>query len=219
MQLQRAEHQTIWRTATLFWILCVGLVTPLMAHPHIWVDLQVTPIMDDQGHWTGLAQRWQFDPFYSLVLAEDLQDPQRLNQLKSDIWNNLEPLNFYTEITLAEQHLSFSPQGGLSIAMDGLNAVLSFELSLNQPISATQLQSADIQYRIFEPTYYLDMMHQADAPMVMSETLQHCNVQVMAAQPSAEHLQRAIAADDPDVAEDPTLGQHFAQTVVIRCAQ
>lgn len=219
MRLHRAKNKPIWRTATLFLILGIGIISQPMAHPHIWVDLQVTPIMDDQGAWVGLSQRWQFDPFYSLVLAEDFQDPQRLNQLKADIWSNLEPLNFYTEITIAGQPMSFSPQGELSITMDGFNAVLSFELSLDQPITITQLESDDIRYRIFEPTYYLDMMHQEKEPLVLSEMAKHCEFQMISAQPSAEHLQRAIEVDDPEVAEDPTLGQHFAQTVVIQCAR
>jgi ABC-type uncharacterized transport system substrate-binding protein len=203
----------------VFW-LSLSLISGVQAHPHIWVDLQITPLFNDERALIGLSQQWQFDPFYSLVLAEDIQhpDPQRPAQLKSDIWQNLEPQNFYTELRVADQPQELLPTSDLELKMDGFSAVLSFELTLSEPISAEQLNSADIRYQIFEPTYYMDMMHQSNNGLILSARAAHCDFEIVAAQPSAEKRQRAIDADNPEVSEDPTLGQHFAQTVILRCA-
>lgn len=208
-----------WRLVGVLVIASVGLLPKLQAHPHIWVDLQITANFNEQQALTGLTQRWQFDPFYSLVLAEDLQhaDPQRRAQLKSDIWQNLEPMDFYTELTVAGNPQIMSPKGEFKFEMDGFNVVLSFELTLTEPLSPELLGAADIRYRIFEPTYYIDMMHVDGHGLVFPDEVNHCKHEIIAARPNAEARQRAIDVDDLTASEDVTLGQYFAQTVVIQC--
>ena len=211
-----------WRygRALIVLLICVSLFSNLQAHPHIWVDLQITPQFNEHKALTGFSQRWQFDPFYSLVLAEDLQhpNPQRLEELKLDIWQNLEPLNFYTELTVAGQTQSLNPNGGLRLEMDGLNVVLAFDLTLLEPLTAEQLATADVRYRIFEPTYYIDIMHQETQGLIFPKHAAHCEYDIIAPQPSADIRQRALDVDDPNAPVDNSLGQHFAQTVVIQCA-
>lgn len=201
-------------------LMSLSFASAVQAHPHIWVDLQITPLFNADQALVGLHQQWQFDPFYSLVLAEDLQhpDPQRREQLKADIWQTLESMNFYTEVQLANKVQDLFSNNSLELNMNGLSAVLSFELMFSQPLSADALKASEIRYRIFEPTYYIDMMHLDQNGLILSEGATHCDYDIMNPQPSAEIRQRAIDVDDPTVAEDPTLGQHFAQTVVLRCA-
>ena len=47
--------------------------SPVLAHPHGWIDLSVRVITNDEGVATGLHQAWRMDPFYSLVVFEELQ--------------------------------------------------------------------------------------------------------------------------------------------------
>ena len=72
------------------------LASPLaMAHPHGWIDMSVRVITDDNGVAIGLHQTWRMDPFYSLVVFEELQQvpggsmEEGLDQLGGEIRDNV----------------------------------------------------------------------------------------------------------------------------------
>ena len=84
---------------------CLGMsslvVSPdARAHPHGWIDLSVRVITDDQGMVSGLHQTWRMDPFYSLVVFEELQQVENasleegLDQLGKEIRDNLALLTY-----------------------------------------------------------------------------------------------------------------------------
>ena len=53
--------------------LLVLVASTAQAHPHVWIDLRVQPQLNEQGQLVALQQAWRFDPFYSLILIEELQ--------------------------------------------------------------------------------------------------------------------------------------------------
>ena len=90
------------------------LASPLaMAHPHGWIDMSVRVITNDDGAVTGLHQTWRMDPFYSLVVMEELQQvpgtslEQGLDQLGSEIRNNLTPQHYFTEVRIGDKPQTF----------------------------------------------------------------------------------------------------------------
>ena len=87
-------------------VFIILLVTAKLAsaHPHVWIDLRIKPLMNEQGNLLGLEQAWRFDPFYSLVLIEELDKggpkvelEERYDQLSIEIVNNLNGVNFFTQ--------------------------------------------------------------------------------------------------------------------------
>lgn len=52
-----------------------GLALPVaaVAHPHVFVETGLTPVLDDSGVLIGVEVTWRYDEFYSLLVLEDLE--------------------------------------------------------------------------------------------------------------------------------------------------
>jgi ABC-type uncharacterized transport system substrate-binding protein len=48
----------------------VGSAAP--AHPHVFIETQVTALFDDQGRFQGVRLIWTYDDYFSLLITEDL---------------------------------------------------------------------------------------------------------------------------------------------------
>jgi ABC-type uncharacterized transport system substrate-binding protein len=53
-------------------LLCLGVATPVLSHPHVFIDAGLEVIFDDQGAATGLRITWTYDDYFSLVVVGDL---------------------------------------------------------------------------------------------------------------------------------------------------
>lgn len=47
------------------------LASPVWAHPHVFVDVGIEVILDDETRVTHVRVTWAYDDFYSLLIAED----------------------------------------------------------------------------------------------------------------------------------------------------
>lgn len=56
----------------LLFAACATLMaTPVVSHPHIFVEAGVQVHFDDQGQMTALTMKWTYDELFSLVILED----------------------------------------------------------------------------------------------------------------------------------------------------
>ena len=142
------------------------LASPLaMAHPHGWIDMSVRVITNDDGAVTGLHQTWRMDPFYSLVVMEELQQvpgtslEQGLDQLGSEIRNNLTPQHYFTEVRIGDKPQTFGEVTEYTaLERDGrLTFMFILPLTSPQPLSGQVLE-----YQVFDPTYYIEMVHEEE---------------------------------------------------------
>nr|WP_244511260.1 DUF1007 family protein [Halomonas arcis] len=195
-----------------------------MGHPHGWIDISVRILTDDEGRVTGLHQTWRMDPFYSLVVFEELQRVEGttldagLDQLGSEIRDNLSQQNYFTEVRVDGER---QPLGEVSeytaMQRDGR---LTFIFIL--PLSAApSLSGNTLEYQVYDPTYYLEVVHEAEDDQPRDDALvlrdmPACVLTVLPADPDPE---RVIAASRLDVDEsgEPGLGRFFAETGQVVC--
>jgi len=52
-------------------VLATPFATPLGAHPHIFVDVGLEGIVDDQGQLTQVKVTWAYDALFSLLVTEE----------------------------------------------------------------------------------------------------------------------------------------------------
>lgn len=203
------------------------LLLPSMvsAHPHVWADLSVKVILDDQGRVEALRQRWRLDPFYSLVLMEELKAAEgdapmeaRLDQLGSEIHDNLAPRGYFTEITHDGEPVETDDVREYTTMAHTDRVEFMFLLPLAHPLT---LGEAPLRYRIYDPSYYIEMVHEvnddqtprADALVV---TGAECTTRIIAADPDPEQVAKASRLDRTDEAPDG-LGRFFAETGEVQC--
>jgi ABC-type uncharacterized transport system substrate-binding protein len=201
------------------------LASPLaMAHPHGWIDMSVRVITNDDGAVTGLHQTWRMDPFYSLVVMEELQQvpgtslEQGLDQLGSEIRNNLTPQHYFTEVRIGDKPQTFGEVTEYTaLERDGrLTFMFILPLTSPQPLSGQVLE-----YQVFDPTYYIEMVHEeeGDEPSPQALILNgepDCTLSVLPADPDPEKVLQASLLDVDEEGE-PGLGRHFAETGRVDC--
>ena len=201
------------------------LASPLaMAHPHGWIDMSVRVITNDDGAVTGLHQTWRMDPFYSLVVMEELQQvpgtslEQGLDQWGSEIRNNLPPQHYFTEVRIGDKPQTFGEVTEYTaLERDGrLTFMFILPLTSPQPLSGQVLE-----YQVFDPTYYIEMVHEeeGDEPSPQALILNgepDCTLSVLPADPDPEKVLQASLLDVDEEGE-PGLGRHFAETGRVDC--
>lgn len=195
-----------------------------LGHPHGWVDISVRVLVDENGRMTGLHQTWRMDPFYSLVVFDELSQiedaslEQSLDQLGSDIRDNLASQGYFTQAQLDGTPLALGDISQHTVMYRNDRLMFQFILPFAE---AHRLDGKVMRYRIFDPTYWLEVVHeQADeqiAPSALtSQRLDHCRLDVELANPDPEKVLQA-AMLDTDEEGPPGLGTYFAETGVVDC--
>lgn len=204
--------------------LAVGVMSLLssmmvLAHPHGWIDMSIRVITDDQNNITGLHQTWRMDPFYSLVVFEELQHAggdsleAGLDQLGSEIRANLSHQHYFTEVRVDGERQPFADVTEYTALERNDRLTFMFILPLKTP---QPLAGKTLEYQIFDPTYYIEMVHEEEGGSPTPEALVlngalDCELRIVHANPDPELVMQAALLDVDEEAE-PGLGRHFAET-------
>ena len=203
-------------------LLCLLLWAPLAGgHPHAWIDIEIELHFDADGNFTAISQRWTFDPLYSLVLIEDLvgsrrdlEAEQALRVAADEIVANMAGHHYMTELHHAERRLT-----ALSVSDHGLRMsrdrrlVLGLTLQLDEAID---LRAAPLHYAVYDPTYYIELLHTEGHSPNLINAPDGCRINIRRPRPDPALVARA-AALDVNQTGDPDLGRHFAERAEVRC--
>ncbi|MFG6665884.1 DUF1007 family protein [Halomonas sp. HNIBRBA4712] len=208
----------------LSFLACGLASTAAQAHPHGWIDMSVQVVVDEQGRATALNQTWRMDPFYSLIVfdelsrVEDATFEEGLDQLGHDIRDNLSAQHYFTELWLNGEPLRLGEVTEYTTYESNERLVYMFTLPLDEPVA---LDGAVLEYQIYDPTYYIEVVHeeQDGAPAEDALTLAgspSCALSVTQADPDPELVLQAALLDKGEQGE-PDLGRYFAETGHVNC--
>lgn len=205
-----------------FTLALLVMASSAMAHPHVWVDLRVKPVMNQQGELLGLQQAWRFDPFYSLVLIEELErgGPKneleaRYDQLAVEIINNLSGVNFFTQAKINDIKSNWKPVIEYTLLRVGQRIEMRFFMPLMNPLVIDKKQA--FSYQVYDPTYYIEMLHALESGIDKTGLSNHCKITLESPNPSADLIEKALSLDKTEIADDPQLGLYFAEKVTLEC--
>ena len=214
----KCQTQSMFRWVILTTLLLISSYT--QAHPHVWVDLRVYPVLNDQQQLVALQQSWRFDPFYSLVLIEELERggppqelEQRFDQLALEVVNNLARFDFFSRVSRDGQRQSFGTVTEYNLMQIGQRVEFSFVLPLQNPVSSNHL----ISYQVYDPSYYIEILHRQESGLETAHLPASCRVDLQAPNPASDLIEKAMALDADQTSDDPELGAHFAERVEIQC--
>lgn len=197
--------------------------TQAKAHPHVWIDLRIKPLMTEQGNLLGLQQAWRFDPFYSLVLIEELEKggpkaelEERYDQLAWEIVKNLNSVNFFTQGQAGLTASEWSQVTEATLMKIGQRLELRFNLPLAKPLS---VKGSAFSYQVYDPTYYIEMLHATESGLDKTQLATACQLQLEEPTPTSNLIEQALALDKTETSEDPELGKHFAERVTLVCKE
>ena len=204
--------------ATTFF-LTLSWVTSALGHPHMWVDLESRVVLNIDDGRVVIQQIWLFDDFFSTSVIEDASlDPGGTNagiQKEIDrITEALKPYNYYTEIEMGGKNLSSTLVGDVTWE------VIQNRIKLRFTIAPNKSSVSDVQgwsYAIFDPTYYIEMLHEEGATITIDGDLtQKCSSWIEQPNPSADAVALSQSTTLDNNADD-TVGKIFAETVHVSC--
>ncbi len=210
---------------TLPLVAAMALPTTAPAHPHIFVEAQVTVVFAEDGG-LGIKLDWFYDDLFSLLVTTDLGI-----DMDGDLI-----LTAAEQQLLDEQISAWPPDytGDLEVSQNGEVLALAdkqdhrmtyaeglFHEAHLRPVPALADPDAPLQIRVYDPSFYT--AYDLRRP-VLIEGRDDCTAEVIAADIDAAYAlaESLLDGQDPSaVGPDeyfPAIGDAFADTIVVTCA-
>lgn len=138
---------------------CVVPPAPVLAHPHVYVDVEMRIETTDEGGLARIHYEWFFDDLYSAFAIQGLKREkgvlarEALAKLAEDMIERLDEVNFFTH-ALAPDH-ELQPVGAENILarFEAGRLRLFFTLPMRSFTGAAR----QVDLRIFDPQYVVAM--------------------------------------------------------------
>lgn len=197
------------------------VVVPGMAvgHPHAWIDLRSTVILDDAGQAIAIEQEWLFDPFYTVFVMEEAgrdatAQKQALTDLARTNLKNLRDYDYFTEVRANGVKATLGTVREFESELRGDRLWMRFVVPLVDPIDP---KASRLSFAVFDPTYYAEILHlEGDIIVFQGPTGSGCFGRIVPPNPNPEAVLLAQALDR-GAAPDDTLGRIFAEWVEVTC--
>ena len=197
----------------------LSLVTPALGHPHMWVDLESRVVFNADDGSVVIQQAWLFDDFFSTSVIQDANlDPRGTKagiQREIDrITAALEPYSYFTKIEIGGKNMSSKLVGDVTWEVVHSRIEMRFNIAANDSVGS---EVRSWSYAIFDPTYYIEMLHAEGASiMVDGDLAGTCNSWIEQPNPSADAVALSQSTTLDNNADD-TIGRFFAETVHVSC--
>ncbi len=132
-------------------------MSPLFAHPHIWIDVEFRPTIQN-GVMESLEILWIFDEWYSAGYLLDFDtdgnrsfDPREVANIYENAFRGLDELDYFTQITYRGRRLDIpGPRMFAADFIDG-RLIYRFAMDFNQRVSA----GGELVALCVDPEYYI----------------------------------------------------------------
>ncbi len=192
---------------------------PAVAHPHAWIDLRSTVVLDAAGRVTAIEQQWLFDPFYTVFATEGLSGAagtraEALRALARSNLQNLRSYDYFTEVRTGGTKVALGTVSEFESELREGRMWIRFVVPLATPVDPTERTLA---FAVFDPTYYIEILHlQGDVVAFRGDETGGCFGRIVPPNPTTEAVLLAQAMDR-DATPDATLGSVFAERVEVTC--
>lgn len=195
------------------------------AHPHAWIDIKTGLVIDGSRNLVAMRQTWIFDEIYTAFSIEGAaafdktneEQVAKLTEFGAQVIQRLEGFNYFTTIQSKGEALGFQQGTFIHADITANRLVIEFELPLTAPIS---LIEDAVQYAVYDPTYYVEILHQEGAGPVSfvndAGIGAACGSDILPPNPDAETVSFAYSLG-PDESGGGGLGIHFAEWVTLSC--
>ena len=232
-------------------VILLASVSSASAHPHAWVQVRTIVVVNDLGQAVALRQHWQFDKMYSAYVTQDLNPGENSHVTQADLQvlaqSNVDNLAEFHYFTFIEDEKGTAQNLQTPIAVSGfLEAPLPFHQSPAKPLPFMPQRPADdgqgkrvamdftiplaaplplrgkrVVYRIYDPTYYIDMAHAQSAAVTLvrekdGAEIKQCKTKLDEPKVDQAMIFRA-AALDRNATGPVDLGLNFSEKVTIQC--
>lgn len=218
------EMTTLRCCATV--LACVAFGSPALAHPHAWIETRSDVVFDDEGRIAAINIEWDFDPGYSEMAIEGLDENgdgfHSAGELLPLARENLIALKDYDYFVRARSGSAKAEYGEVTeYGMIYSSGVLKmhFALPLAEPIDPF---AAEFAYRVYDPSFFIAIDFAQDKPLaLLGKAPEPCSIELRPAPTGAEVETTKDMLAEKDQAwqppEEEDFGSMFAQTAAVVC--
>jgi ABC-type uncharacterized transport system substrate-binding protein len=203
------------------------LASPAAAHPHVWVDMESSLIVNAKGLVEALSIEWTFDDNYAQTALEGLDTDGDGAYSKAELdpltKENITSMKEYDYFTAFRQGAGKLPLNDVTeygqIYADG-RLKLFFKVPLKEPADP---KTGELMIKVYDPDFFIAFDYVKDAPVSLDGTLPPgCTMELKPLKTDAETDQTLAMLSEkgpdwkPETEED--FGALFAQPLVVACA-
>ncbi len=205
----------------------VALAVPAEAHPHAFIALRTSLILNDQGLVTGVREEWQFDDNYTATALEGLDADGDGTYSAAEIApltdENIKSLREYDYFTVIRQKGEKQAIADVTTAIqthDGSLLKMVMDVPLVKPIDPAK---GVIQVKVYDPEFFIAYDYQKIGPFAVDGGVlpASCQVRLLPVPTDAELEQKRdfLAQQSPDwkPETEEDFGALFAQPLSVIC--
>lgn len=190
----------------------------VLAHPHAFIDMQTTPIIEN-NQLTGLSMKWTLDEPSSSAVIYDMKQAKTKNdqqKLIDDVMGNIVSEHYFSYLYDAQNNkikYSSHPKN-YRVKIQGLQLQYYFDVPLAHP---QQLEKNTFSLQTYDPTYYVAMTYTSKSEVDFSALPKNCQGKLIEPNVNEKIQAYASSLDKSQKNEDDSLGVIFAQKIIIQC--
>ena len=135
------------------------LVSPALAHPHVWVTAKAEIVFAADGRVTGIRHAWTFDEAYSAYAVQGFEKgpdgklaAEKMAELAKINMESLADQGFFTSAKANGAKLVFGEPANYATSYENGALTLTFDLPLRSPAKADRAFTLEV----YDPTFFVD---------------------------------------------------------------
>ena len=190
----------------------------VLAHPHAFIDMQTTPIIEN-NQFIGLSMKWTLDEPSSSAVIYDMKQAKTKNdqqKLIDDVMGNVVSEHYFSYLYDAQNNkIKYSPHPkNYGVKIRGLQLQYYFDV----PLAHSQnLEKNTFSLQTYDPTYYVAMTYASKSAVDFSALPKNCQGKLIEPNVDEKIQTYASSLDKSQKNEDDSLGVMFAQKIIIQC--
>ena len=174
-------------TAALF-VLTLGFAAPGAAHPHVWIDLRSTVVLDDNGRVTAIEEHWTFDEFYTVFATEgmdrlEITPQEALKEIARTNLKNLREYDYFTDVRAGGSNVDLGTVETFETGVQEGRMWMRFAVPLATPVDPS---AERLSFSVYDPTYYIEILHlKGDVVSFRGSQADGCSGLIVAPKPTA----------------------------------
>jgi ABC-type uncharacterized transport system substrate-binding protein len=199
--------------------LSMGLSSPALAHPHVWVTAKAEIVFASDGRVTGVRHHWTFDEAYTAYVTQGLDkngdgklSPEELQELADENAASLNEFDYFTVLKARGKPQAFDSPRGARMTMEKTQVSMSFLLPLKAPVAPTGAVSVEIE----DPTFFVYFsLTEGQAAISLANAPQGCVTSIAKAKPLDSTMQQIL--QDEGAIQPQDIGIEYSNRAIIAC--
>ncbi|MGO4526068.1 DUF1007 family protein [Microvirga sp. 2MCAF35] len=197
----------------------LGLASPALAHPHVWVTAKAEVVFAPDGKVTGVRHRWTFDEAYTAYVTQGLDKdndgkltPEELQELADENAASLNEFDYFTVLKARGKPQSFDQPREARMTMEKNQVAMSFFLPLKAPAAPSGAVSIEIE----DPTFFVYFsLSDGQAAISLTNAPQGCVTSIAKAKPLEASMQQILQNEGAIQPQD--IGVEYSNRAIIAC--